>query len=269
MSTLDVKNDIVLVRGSGDLATGVIFYLKKVGLRVIALEIEKPTTIRRTVALSECIYEGEVIVEGIKGKKVSNISEALSLSLSKDTIPVMIDENMDSLSLMKPKVLVDAIIAKRNLGTSIKDAPLVIALGPGFEAGKDCHLVIETSRGHYCGRIIEKGTALPNTGIPGIIAGCGKERVVHSPKSGVLRGVKEIGDSVNKGEVIAYVDDTPVYATISGTLRGLLRSGLSVKEHFKIADIDPRDCKEYIHLISDKARCIAGGVLLSILSHQF
>lgn len=267
--SIDKKNDIIVVRGAGDLATGTLIYLKKSGFKVLALETKQPTTIRRTVALSECIYEGECTVEGIKGKCVKDINDALPLLDSNDIIPVLVDERAESIKALKPTVVVDAIIAKRNCGTDICDAPLVIALGPGFIAGKDCHVVIETSRGHYLGRPIFEGSALPNTGIPGIIAGYGKERVVHSPTSGVFKGVKNIGDSVKSGEIIAYVDDTPVYSNIAGTLRGLLRSGLFVKEHFKVADTDPRDCKEYIHLVSDKARCIAGGVLLTILSEKF
>ena len=264
---IDLKNDIVIVRGAGDLATGTIIYLKKAGFRVVALETATPTTIRRTVALSDCVYDGKTMVEGITGVKVNSVDEALKLSLDKTFVPVLVDENGSSISQIKPRVLVDAIIAKRNCGTKITDAPLVIALGPGFTAGVDCTAVIETARGHYLARVItEKGKgALPNTGIPGIIAGVGKERVIHSPSSGKFRGVKNIGDSVKQGEIIAYVDDTPVLASISGTLRGLLHSGLTIKEHFKIADIDPRDCREYIHFVSDKARSIAGGVLLAIL----
>lgn len=264
---IDLKNDIIIVRGAGDLATGTIIYFKRAGFRVIALETATPTTIRRTVALSDCVYDGKTTVEGISGIRVDTVDEALKFSSEKSIVPVLVDESGVSIKQVKPKVVVDAIIAKRNCGTKITDAPLVVALGPGFTAGVDCTAVIETARGHYLARVItEKGKgAIPNTGIPGIIAGVGKERVIHSPSSGKFRGVKNIGDSVKQGETIAYVDDTPVLASISGTLRGLLHSGLTVKEHFKIADIDPRDCKEYIHFVSDKARSIAGGVLLAIM----
>ena len=256
----DWNSDLVVVRGAGDLATGVIVRLHKAGYKVIALDIEKPTVIRRTVSLAEAAYEGSYEVEGVTGVFLKTWDDALKV-LSEGKVPVIADPGMNIPGHIKPVCIVDAIIAKRNMGTKKGMAPLVIALGPGFEAGVDADVVIETKRGHRLGTIITEGTAVPNTGIPGIIAGYGKERVIHSPASGEFRGVRAIGDIVKKGETVAYVGDTPVPASLDGKLRGLLHDGLIVPAGFKIADIDPRG-EEAEHLtISDKARAIAGGVL--------
>lgn len=259
------KPHIILVRGAGDLATGTIVRLKNAHFSVIALECKKPTSIRRTVSFSEAVYDGEMEVEGIKAVLVHTPSDALSLSSIDGVVPILVDEKAESIKKINPCVLIDAIIAKRNIGTKITDAPTVIALGPGFTAGVDCHAVIETSRGHYLGRVITNGSAIPNTGIPGIIGGVGIERVIHAPDDGIFKGICSIGDTVKEGDTIALVGSTEVKASISGTLRGLLRSGLSVPKGFKIADIDPRSVYEYTKTCSDKARAIAGGVLEAIL----
>lgn len=259
-------HSIVVVRGAGDLATGIIIRLKKSGFYVIALECASPTSIRRTVSLSEAVYDGEKEVEGVKAVLVHNFSDAISLSSISGVVPLLVDEKAECVKRIRPLVLIDAIIAKRNLGTKITDAPLVIGVGPGFTAGVDCHVVIETMRGHYLGCVIRKGSALPNTGTPGLIGGVGKERVIHSPVSGIVKGLRNIGENVQKDSVIALVGDEEVKAPITGTLRGLIRSGLSVSEGFKIADVDPRNVSEYITTTSDKAKAIAGGVLEAILS---
>lgn len=259
------KPNIVVVKGAGDLATGTIVRLKKAHFSVIALECKQPTAIRRTVAFSEAVYDGEMEVEGIKAVLVHTPNDAVSLSSIEGVVPVLVDEKAESIKKINPIVVVDAIIAKRNINTKITDAPCVIALGPGFTAGVDAHAVIETSRGHYLGSVITNGSAIPNTGIPGIIGGVGKERVIHSPSEGVFKGICSIGDTVKEGDVIALVGDVEVKASISGTLRGLLRSGLEVPKGFKIADIDPRSVEEYTKSCSDKARAIAGGVLEAIL----
>lgn len=261
------NHHIVVIRGAGDLATGIIVRLKRAHFHLIALECENPSSIRRTVALSEAVYEGEAEVEGIKGVLVHSPSDAISLSGVEGVVPVLVDEKAESVSKIKPSILIDAIIAKRNLGTKITDAPLVIGVGPGFTANVDCNVVIETQRGHYCGRVIQEGRAIENTGIPGIIAGYGSERVIKAPCQGIVKNIANIGDSVSALDVIAMVDNTEVRATISGTLRGLIKNGFKVNEGFKIADIDPRSVSEYIYTCSDKAMAIAGGVMEAIFTN--
>lgn len=178
---------------------------------------------------------------------------------------LLIDPEAKAIDYFKPEVVVDAILAKKNLGTTKKMAPITIALGPGFMAGKDVDVVIETMRGHKLGRPIYQGTALKNTGVPGVIKGYGKERVIHSPNAGTVKHVRHLTDIVKKGEVIAYVDQTPIYATMDGLLRGLIKEGFVVTQGFKMADIDPREDEyENCFTISDKARCIAGGVIEAI-----
>lgn len=251
---------LVIVRGGGDLASGVIARLHRSGWRVIVLEIERPSVIRRTASFAEAIYSGKTTIEGITAKRIESINEAFSL-LERHIIPILVDSEGASIKEVAPICVVDAIMAKRNLGTRITDAPLVVALGPGFTAGVDCHYVIETMRGHNLGRIIASGSAEPNTGTPGLVAGHDKNRVLHSPRAGIFNSDRTIGELVEEGDVIATVDGEPIIAKISGKLRGLLKSGLPTTEHFKVADIDPRD-KDADHLtISDKAYAIAGGVL--------
>lgn len=257
------KDGIVVIRGAGDLATGVAIRLFNAGYRVVMLDIEKPTVIRRTVSFAEAFYEGSFIVEGVKGVKVNSFDEAKELSKER-IIPLLVDPECKSIESLKPVVLVDAIIAKRNLGTNRSMAPFTVALGPGFIAGIDVDVVIETKRGHTLGSLIREGSAIPNSGIPGIIAGYGKERVIHAEVSGIFNGVKNIGDLVKKDDIVAYIDETPVRATIDGKLRGLLHSGLYVPVGFKIADIDPRGEMAEHRTISDKARAIGGGVLEAV-----
>ena len=257
------RNGLIVIRGAGDLATGVAVRLFKAGYRVVMLDIEKPTVIRRTVAFAEAFYEGEMIVEGVKGILVHSPDEAKQ-AVKKGVIPLLADPECSSLSILKPQVLVDAIIAKKNLGTDRTMAPFTVALGPGFAAGVDADAVIETKRGHFLGSVLTSGSAIPNSGIPGIIAGYGKERVIHSAVSGTFREASSIGDIVKAGDIIAYIDDTPVRASIDGKLRGLLHSGLLVPSGFKIADIDPRGSEADHTSISDKARAIGGGVLEAV-----
>lgn len=257
------KNGIIIIRGAGDLATGVAVRLFKAGYKIVMLDIEQPTVIRRTVAFAEAFYDGEMIVEGVRGVLVHSPDEAKQ-ALRENVIPLLSDPECSSLSVLRPCVLVDAIIAKRNLGTNRTMAPFTIALGPGFIAGVDVDAVIETKRGHFLGSVLASGAAIPNSGVPGIIAGYGKERVIHSPASGIFREASSIGDIVKAGDVIAYIDDTPVIASIDGKLRGLLHSGLFVPVGFKIADIDPRGLDADHTTISDKARAIGGGVLEAV-----
>lgn len=258
-------NELVVVRGGGDIASGTIQKLHRSGFKVLVLEVSNPTSIRRTVCFSEAIYEGQITIEGTTSIYASNIKEVKKAWL-KNKIPVVVDPNGLYIDIFKPQILVDAILAKKNLGTTINMADITIALGPGFEAGKDVHAVIETMRGHNLGRIIFEGCALENTGVPGNIAGYSKERVIYSPCAGVTKSVSNIGDIVEANDILAYVNDTEVKATISGLLRGLIRNGSNVPEKFKIADIDPRISeKQNCYTISDKARSIGGGVLEAIL----
>lgn len=260
---IEWRRKLVVVRGAGDLATGTIVRLHNAGYNVIATETDRPTSIRRTVSFSEAVYNKEQIVEGVKAVLVSSLSEAY-LELDKGNVPLFIDKEGKIIEEAKPNIVVDAIMAKKNLGTRRDAAPFVVALGPGFTAGEDVDVVIETMRGHTLGSIIREGSAIPNTGIPGLIGGYGKERVIHTPCEGVFKEVKHIGDIVKKDEVIAYCGEIPVLASISGKLRGILPSGLFVPSSFKAADIDPRGEETDHTTLSDKAKAIAGGVLEAI-----
>ena len=271
------KKDLIVVRGAGDLATGTIHRLKKAGFRLLVLEAEHPAAIRRQVALSEAVYAGCARVEDVEAVRMDvdlaekkNRKELLEQEMEriwkKDGVPVLVDPAGLSIAALRPAVVVDAILAKKNLGTTKEMAPLVIALGPGFTAGEDVDVVIETKRGHNLGRVIRSGSAVPNTGIPGIIGGYGKERVMHAQAEGILRNAASIGDIVEARAVIAEIETengtVPVEASLSGLLRGLIRDGYPVTKGFKIADIDPRQEElQNCFTISDKARCIAGSVL--------
>lgn len=256
---------LIIVRGGGDLATGTIHKLWSAGFFVVVLETQYPAAIRRQVSLCEAVYGGETSVEDMTGVLAFDEDEIFSV-LEEGKVPVVVDPEGKFIAKWKPEVVVDGILAKRNLGTHKEMAPLTIALGPGFCAGKDVDVVIETKRGHNLGRVIREGEAYPNTGIPGNIGGYTSERVIHSEKRGILKNKKNIGDIVKKGEVIAVIEgegeETLVRATIDGILRGLIRDGFPVTEGFKIADIDPRKEElENCFTISDKARCIGGSVL--------
>lgn len=256
--------EIVIIRGAGDLATGVAYRLKKSGFRVLMLDIKTPLVIRRTVSFAQAIYENQIEIQGIIGRKVESLDEIVK-SWKNDEIPIVIDEEGEYIKQIKPKVVVDAILAKKNLGTTIDMADIVIGLGPGFTAGKDCHAVIETKRGHYLGTVITQGSAIADTGVPGNIGGYSKERVIHSPAKGIIKHLSKISDIVEKDDIIAEVDGVPVKATIDGVLRGLIHEGLFVRKGLKIADIDPRDVQKHCFSISDKARSIGGGVLEAIM----
>ena len=261
--------DLIIVRGGGDLATGTIYKLKKSGFPVLILEVKKPSAIRRNVAFSEAIYQEQQTVEDMTCFRADSLQQAENF-LQEDKLTILVDPKGEAIAKLKPLGVVDAIIAKRNLGTAKTMAPITVALGPGFVAGEDVDAVVETKRGHNLGRVIWSGSAAPNTGVPGLIGGFGKERVMHSPAQGILKNVKKITDTVTKGEVIAVIETesavVPVEASLDGILRGLIRDGYPVTKGFKIADIDPRS-EEYENCftISDKARCIAGGVLEAIL----
>lgn len=261
--------DLIVVRGGGDLATGTIYKLRKCGFPVLVLETGAPSAIRRNVAFSETVYQGSQQVEDMTCRLANSLEQARQW-LDENQLVLLVDPAGEAIARLKPMAVVDAILAKKNLGTHREMAPITVALGPGFTAGVDVDAVVETKRGHNLGRVLWQGTAAPNTGIPGVIAGYGKERVIHSPAEGILRNVCKITDTVRRGQVIAAVETAagtvPVEATLDGLLRGLIRDGYPVTKGFKIADIDPR-VEEYQNCftISDKARCIAGGVLEAVI----
>ena len=259
------KDFLVIVRGGGDLATGCIHRLWSAGFKVLVLECAAPAAIRRQVSVCEAVYEGSNVFEGMTAILINNVQDAEAVWKA-GNVPVFVDEEGDCIKELKPDVVVDAIIAKRNLGTKIDMAPLTIALGPGFEAGVDVDAVVETKRGHNLGRIIREGKAAPNSGIPGDIGGYTSERVLHAEAAGKMHIIQGIGAIVEQGDVIAEIiaenEKIPVKATITGIIRGMIREGYEVTKGFKIADIDPRKAElANCFTISDKARCIAGSVL--------
>lgn len=270
------KEKLIVVRGAGDLASGIIWTLHKAGYRVCALDISSPSAIRRTVSYCEAVYDKKVTIDSATCEFAPNINEAAEI-MNKNNIALMIDEDGSSIDELHPDVVVDAIIAKKNLGTRKDMAKLVIGVGPGFTAQVDCHYAIETMRGHDLGRIIDNGSPLPNTGVPGLIAGYSHQRVIHSETYGYIENISHIGDEVRSNQTIAriyeceigntdYKKDGKVFevkATIDGILRGIIRDGFYIpKKEFKIADIDPRpNAKLNCQSISDKARLIGGGVL--------
>lgn len=274
----------ILVRGAGDLATGVLQSLWRAGFPLMASEVENPLAVRRTVSLCEAVYEGTAKVEDMTARRLPSLPREAEVSpdaflwdeidrcWKKGEIPILVDPGLQCLPAYRPQILVDATIRKKNEDLSMDLAPLVIALGPGFSAGKDCHLVIETMRGHRLGRLIFEGEALPNTHVPGIIAGKGRERVLHAPVDGILRNRHRIGDQVQACEIISEIvvkdgREVPVLAAISGLLRGLLRDGTPVTQGLKLGDIDPRrDEIENLTTISDKARNLGGAVLTGIFA---
>lgn len=257
---------VVLIKGAGELASGVAHRLSRSHFKVCMTEIAHPQAIRREVSFCEAAYDGEKEVEGVVAKLVSSLKEVRQV-WQEGKIPLIVDPEAKIRNALKPDILVDAIMAKKNLGTRITDAPLVIGLGPGFQVGRDVHLIIETNRGHNLGRVLVKGEAEPNTGIPGEIGGVLAERVLRSPKAGWFWATKKIGDYVQAGDIVAHVDDAPVKAWLGGVIRGLLRDGTEVHKGMKAGDIDPRGTKEHCYMISDKSRAIAGGVIEAILSH--
>ena len=264
-------NRLVVVRGAGDLATGTIVRLVHAGFRVVALETASPTAIRRSVSLAEAVFGGATKVEDVEGRLAKDPAEALALAGPR-VVPLLIDPAAASLPELHPAALVDAILAKRNLGSRRGMAPVVIGLGPGFTAGGDSELdvdaVIETNRGHDLGRVIVEGCAAADTGVPGEIGGVTGERVLRSPAAGRFRARSEIGQRVSGGEIVAVVEGegcSEIRSRIDGIVRGMLRSGTEVSEGFKVADVDPRSRPEHCFSISDKSRAIGGAVLEALL----
>ncbi len=269
-----IADTLVLVKGGGDLATGVTHRLHRAGFPVAITEIGNPTMVRRTVSFAECLYAGEWKVEGVtsaraEGESIEEKAANARAILEADSVPVMVDPRAEAIAYLRPAVVIDAILAKRNLGTRIDDAQVVIGLGPGFTAGVDCHAVVETSRGHDLGRVILEGAARPNTGVPGPIGGYTTERLLRAPRAGVFTSIARIGDAVRAGEAVARVDGLEVCSAIDGVLRGLLRDGIDVSAGFKVGDVDPRAEPSHCHTISDKSRAIGGGALEAIMMFLF
>ena len=256
---------LVVIRGAGDIATGIALRLWRAGIRVVMTDLEKPTAIRRTVAFSTAVVHGKAVVEDVTARRAESPVQALEL-LKREIIPVLADPAGDCIPVLRPAAVVDAILAKRNLGTRITDAPVVVGVGPGFTAGEDCHAAVETMRGHYLGRVIYDGSPIPNTGVPGLIGGFAGERVLRAPADGLFHPLREIGDQVREGDVAATVDGQPMVCTLTGVLRGILPEGTPVFQGMKSGDIDPRCKLEHCYSASDKALAVGGGVLEALLA---
>lgn len=254
----------VIIKGAGDLASGVAHRLYQSGFRVAMLELPQPMVVRTTVSFAAAVYEGKTEVEGVKACLARNEAE-IERCWEAGYIPVHVDRAAELVEKIRPPILIDAIIAKRNTGTNCGHAPVVIGLGPGFTAPRDVHAVVETKRGHELGRVIYNGEAAPNTGVPGDIGGYGAQRVLRAPQDGTFQPQRTIGDLVQEAETVAFVDGVPVVSAIDGMVRGMLFPGLTVREGTKVGDVDPRGATANYLNISDKARAIAGGVLEAIL----
>ena len=255
---------LVLIRGAGDLATGIALRLHRAPFAVVMTDLPRPTAIRRTVCFSEAIVKGSTVVEGVTARLAKTAAEAKEI-LRSGEIPVLPDPDCRLAKELCPDALVDAILAKRNLGTKITDASIVIGVGPGFTAGEDCHAAVETMRGHTLGRVLYEGSPLPNTNIPGLIGGYTGERVLRAPDDGIFHMLRDIGSVVEAGDVAGEVNGLPMQCTISGVLRGILADGTPVHKGMKSGDVDPRCKVEYCYSVSDKALAIGGGVLEALL----
>jgi xanthine dehydrogenase accessory factor len=258
----------VCVKGGGDIASGVAWRLHQCGFKVFITEIDQPVAVRRKVAFCEAVYEGKAVVQGVEALLIHDVNDVCP-TWDQGKIPILIDTYCRARYIIKPEVIVDAIMAKKNIGSSINDAPLVIALGPGFEAGRDAHLVVESHRRHNLGRLLAVGSAQPDTGVPGPVLGITTDRVLRAPADGLWQSAMKIGDLVEKGDSVGSVAGVPVKALIEGVLRGMIRPGINVQEGLKIGDVDPRARREYCDTISDKALAIGGGVLEGILRFYF
>ncbi|KAL0232333.1 hypothetical protein PCE1_002675 [Barthelona sp. PCE] len=256
----DIK---VYIRGAGEMASAIAVRLAKTGLKVLLSEVQYPLAVRRAVSFCTAVYTSEHSIEGIKGVLCGDLDEFNTIFIAKKTVGVLVDPDFSQGRIFDPHFVIDATLSKTNsVGTTIDMAPCVIALGPGYCAGKDCNFVVETNRGHKLGLLITEGFSAPNTGIPGVINGYSSERVLRAPVAGCVTIVKGIGEIVEVDEVVMKVDDYEVKSVIAGVVRGAIRSSTVVKKNEKIGDVDPRaDAVHFFHLISDKARNISGSVL--------
>ncbi|CAG0988507.1 hypothetical protein ANRL4_02314 [Anaerolineae bacterium] len=260
-------NSLVLIRGAGDLATGAAYRLRKAGFPVIMTELPVPLSVRLTVAFSSCVRNHTVMIEGVLGRlsSLDRLEEAHAWAVQ-GIVTVLVDPEGDSIRRLRPAVVVDARVAKTKLDTSLHDAPLVVALGPGFNAGVDCHAVVETNRGHHLGRVYWQGSAEPNTGTPAHVKGIGGDRVLRAPTDGIMTQIKVIGCRVQAGDLVARIDQTPVIAPFEGVLRGLIDDDTVVSAGMKIGDLDPRAHRQHCFTISDKSLAVGGGVVEAVLS---
>ncbi len=258
----------VVIRGAGDLATGVAHRLKNSGFKIIMLELEKPLVVRSTVSFATALYKGSIVVENVRAELCPK-PELIEQYLAQNILPVLVDPEAELLKLHQAPILIDAIMSKHNTLTTIDQANLVIGLGPGFIAGKDVHAVVETQRGHNLGRVLHSGSAEKDTASPAVIAGYGRERLLRAPASGVFKPLKEIGSLVKAGDPVARVGNTDIYSEIDGMVRGMLHQDLDVCAGMKVGDIDPRGSEVNCYAISDKARAIGGGVLEAIMNRYF
>lgn len=257
---------LICIKGAGDLASGVALRLHHAKFDVVMTDLPVPLAVRRTVAFSEAIRLGSTTVEDVKAERAENAKQVYDC-LARGVIPVLADPDGEIIKELKPEVVVDAIMAKKNIGTKIDDAPMVIAVGPGFTAGFDCHAVIETKRGHTLGRVIREGSAIPNTGVPGNIGGQTVNRLIKASADGIFHPERNIGDIVREGDRVGNVDGVPVYAATDGMIRGLLQDGVPVTKGLKSGDVDPRGDSADYTTVSDKALAIGGGVLEAVMSY--
>lgn len=259
------QQHLIVIKGAGDLASGVAYRLKRAGFPLVLTELPAPLFVRRTVAFGEAVYSGAVTIEGLAARRVADSAEAQRLAFS-PTIPVLIDPMATVVAHLRPTILIDAIMAKVNTGLHMGDAPLVIALGPGFTAGVDCHVVIETKRGHRLGRPITQGAAEADTKIPDLVNGFGHERVLRAPAGGQVQPLVQIGEQVRCGQPVAQIGGVTIQAPFAGVVRGLIHPTVTVTPGMKIGDLDPRGVVDHCFTISDKALALGGGVLEAILA---
>jgi xanthine dehydrogenase accessory factor len=259
------KPGLILLRGGGDLASGVALRLLRVGLRVVITELSQPLSVRRLVSFGEAVYQGYATVEGVTSRLVAGVPSALE-TLDRGEIPVLIDPDVEVRHQLAPLVIVDARMTKKRPALGMEAAPLVIGLGPGFVAGDNCHAAIETNRGHFLGRVMWKGAPQTDTGVPEAVSRRQEERVLRAPIAGVLNTLVDIGAHVEAEQLIAHVDGEGIAAPFPGTLRGLMHTGLAVTEGLKVGDLDPRDDPRFASMVSEKSLAIGGGVLEAILS---
>lgn len=260
----DLNELSIVIKGAGEMASGIAHRLYQAGMgRIVMLEIARPLAVRRFVSFCEAVYDGSARVENVEGRLVED-AVSMKKAWEEGRIAIMVDPEWKTIGALSPDAVIDATMAKRNLGTTKTEAPFVIGVGPGFSAPGDVHAVVESNRGHDLGRVIYDGSAEPYTGVPGEIKGIARERVLRAPAAGMVRHVHRIGDEVKKDELVLHVGGAPVYAPFDGVLRGLIRE-IEVEDREKVGDVDPRQKKEFCFTISDKARAIGGGVLEALL----